>query len=273
MQSSSRGWPSGRPSLVAILIIANVACFIAQALIENFIAPGFTQHWLALRWESLRAGCFWQLVTYMFLHAGPLHLLVNMLALYFAGREVESILGRRHLLGIYLGGGILGAIGHLLFALPHVSLMGASAGVFAVLVAFGAILPELQVTLLLFFVIPIRMKAKHLVAGLVGIAVLFVIAGSSGNISHVAHLGGAALGWLYVRQLGFGSPMRIQRHFMEKREREARRERLSPAQFIDQEIDPILDKIGRDGMHSLTRAERRILEKGREKIAKKTGRA
>lgn len=269
IRSFSRGWPEGQPSLLAILIIANVVCYLAQAIIGHFVAPGLMERWFALSWEGLRAGCFWQLGTYMFLHGGPWHLLVNMLMLYFAGREVESILGRKHLLAIYFGGGLLGAIGHLVFTDAGVSIVGASAGVFAVLVAFATILPELEVTLLLFFVIPLRMKAKFLAMGLVGVSAFFILSGASGNIAHIAHLGGALLGWVYVKQLGFGNPLRIQRYIFEKRQRDERRERMTPAQFINEEIDPILDKISREGMHSLTRAERRILEKGREKIAKK----
>ena len=87
----------------------------------------------------------------------------------------------------------------------------------------------------------------------------------------MAHLGGGLVGWVYVKQLGFGRTWRIQRYFFERRQREERLARMPSAQFIQEEIDPILDKICRDGLHSLTRAERKILERGREKIGEKVG--
>ena len=89
------------------------------------------------------------------------------------------------------------------------------------------------------------------------------------DIGHVAHLGGCLVGWIYARQLGFGNPWWIQRRIMERRQREERLERMSPDQYMVEEIDPILDKIARDGIRSLTRGERRILERGREKISQK----
>lgn len=272
MQSSSRGWPHGPPSLLALLIIANVACFLAQSLADRFIAPGLAAHYFALSAAGLRAGYFWQPVTHLFLHGNAWHLLANMLALYFAGRGIESILGRAHLLGIYLAGGLAGAVAHLLFSPAGASVLGASGAIAALIVAYATILPELEFTLLVFFVIPVRMRLKYLAAGIVVLSLLFIVTGAAPGISHLAHLGGALIGWVYVQRLGYGTPLRVQRYFMEKKSRAARRERLTPAQFINQEIDPILDKISREGMQSLTRAERRILEKGREKIAQKTTR-
>jgi membrane associated rhomboid family serine protease len=206
----------------------------------------------------------------MFLHGGVMHLLFNMLTLYFAGRELEVIAGRNHLLGIYFGGGIVGGIAQVMLSNPHMELVGASAGVCAALIAFTTIYPEMELTLLLFFVIPVRLKAKYLALGLVGTSILFSISGVWGSVGHLAHLGGCVVGWVYARQLGFGRPLAIQRYFFKKRERLVRMEKLTPEQFISEEIDPILDKISREGIHSLTRAERKILEKGREKIAKKT---
>lgn len=269
LQPFTPRWAAGRQSVVLLLIIANVAAFLLQTLAtvydENVIPE-----WFALSGTGIRSGFVWQFFTYMFLHGGPMHLLVNMLTLYFAGREVEAIAGSRHLLGVYFGGGLLGGVAQVLLAAPGVPLMGASAGVCAVLIAFTTILPEIEITTLLFFIIPVRMRAKYLALGLVGIEGFLALSGLLPHISHVAHLGGCAFGWLYVKQLGFGNPLRIQKYVFEKRRRAERQARMSPAQFISEEIDPILDKISREGIHSLTRAERRILEKGREKIADKT---
>ena len=90
--------------------------------------------------------------------------------------------------------------------------------------------------------------------------------GNSYITAHYAHLGGCIFGWIYVKQLGYGNHLRIQRYFFEKRQREERRRHMTAGQFINEEIDPILEKISRDGIHSLTRAEKRTLEMGRDKI-------
>ena len=139
-----------------------------------------------------------------------------MLLLYFAGREVEALVGARHFLTIYFGGGLLGGLAQWTFTSlpPNAPLIGASAGVLAVLIAFTTILPELELTCLLFFVIPIRIRARNLALLLVGSTVLFILVpylNNLGNqavnilshksvlIGHYAHLGGCIFGWLYVK--------------------------------------------------------------------------
>ncbi|MEA3188873.1 MAG: hypothetical protein QOD99_2703 [Chthoniobacter sp.] len=269
LQHFTRRWAAGRQSVVTLLIVANVACFLAQML-TDVLAPGVVQHWFALSGAGIRSGCVWQFATYMFLHGGPMHLLLNMLTLYFAGREVEAIAGPKHLLGVYLGGGLLGGLAHVIFSSAYAPVLGASAGVCAVLIGFTTILPEIEITTLLFFVIPIRLRAKYLAMGIVGFEALCAVTGSLPELGHVAHLGGSVFGWLYMKQLGFGNPLRIQKYVFEKRQRAERQDRMTPSQFINEEIDPILDKISREGIHSLSRSERKILEKGRAKIAQKT---
>ncbi len=273
LQPFQRHWGGRRPSLVTILVAVNVAVFVLQTL-GNAFDRGQIEHWLALSSEGIRSGYAWQFLSYMFLHGDPavptsgtIHLVVNMLTLFFAGREVEAIVGPKHLLGIYFGGGLLGGVAQIALTHATTPLVGSSAGVCAVLLAFTTILPEIEITTLLFFIIPVRLKGKYLAFGFVAISLICVATGALSGIGHIAHLGGCLVGWLYVKQLGFGHPMRIQRYLFEKRERAARMERMSPEQFISEEIDPILDKISREGIHSLTRAERKILERGREKIA------
>ena len=271
LQALARGWSSGRSAVCIILIAANVGCFAASAIITHLSggAEGLDlQNLFGLHREGILRHS-WQLVTYMFLHQNLLHLFANMLAFYFAGREVEAIVGPKHLLGIYFGGGILGGLAELSFGSAG-TLIGASGAVCAVLIAFTTILPEIELTVWLFFVLPIRLKAKYFAAGLVGItAALVFFFPNFGQTSNLAHLGGCILGWIYIKQLGYGNPLRIQRYIFARRRRAERYARMSPAQFISEEIDPILDKISRDGIHSLSRAEKRILEKGREKIARK----
>lgn len=252
-----------RPTLWLKLVVINVAVFVLQQFVG-------LERWFALTGEALWEGKFWQFFTYMFLHGSVLHLLINMLTLMFAGREIEALLGRGRMLAIYLGGGVLGGVLQLLIAGGGQVLVGASAAVFAVLIAFTTIMPESEIMLLLFFVVPVRMKAKYLALSLVVVSLLFIVSGTGGNIGHVAHLGGALFGWVYARKLGYGNPFRLQQYIWARRERLDREKVMSPEEFISEEIDPILDKISREGIHSLTRAERKILERGREKIERKT---
>lgn len=265
----AKAWGSGRPSVLLALIFLNVACYLAQTTLE-ILNPGWVDHWLALSQAGVRSLHVWQLLSYMFLHANTMHLLVNMLMLYFAGREVEAIAGPRHLLGIYFAGGLIGGAAQILFAANAGPLVGASAGVCAVMIAFTTILPEIELTALIFFVLPVRLRAKFFGLGIVIVSLACVMFSIMPGVGHLAHLGGCLLGWLYAHQLGYGNPWRIQRYVFEKRQRAERFARMPPAQFIREEIDPILDKISREGIHSLTRSERQILEKGREKMAVKT---
>jgi membrane associated rhomboid family serine protease len=263
-----RRWPGDRVSVVMALIVLNIAVSLLQWVSESF-AHDWVTNTFALSREGISQGYYWQLVTYMFLHGGIIHLAVNCLGLYFVGPEVETVCGRRHFLGIYFLGGIFGGLVQLLFGSP-VLLMGASAGVCAVVLAFTTMLPELEITALLYFIIPIRMKAKWLGRIVVGSSIFFLLTGTGGNVGHLAHLGGALFGWVYTRRLGFGGPFWFQRFLRDRKRLKQQQEQMDPTEFISREIDPILDKIAREGIHSLTRSERHILEMGREKIAKKT---
>ena len=274
-QPFTRPWAAGRPSATAVLLAVNVGAFVSQMLIQFMLSDrgdqGLVRQWLALDDAGIQAGQLWKFFTFQFIHAGPLHLLANMLLLFLAGREVEPIVGARHFLAIYGLGNLVGGVAHWL-VMPEFPLLGASAGVAAVLVAFSTILPELEVTLHLFFVLPLRLRAKHLTLALALMCGILWMMASATEIGPVAMLAACIPGWLYVKQLGFGNPLLFQRFIFDRRQRAARMERMSAEQFLSAEIDPILDKIAREGMHSLSRTERRILEKGREKIAAKTTR-
>jgi membrane associated rhomboid family serine protease len=211
----------------------------------------------------------WQFFTAIFLHDGVWHLLGNTLVLYLLGRDVESILGQRHFFWLYAAGAIAGELGHL-FAMPATTvLLGASGGVAAVLVAYATILPELELTAMVFFVVPLRLKAKHLAYGVVGIGAVLMFVDRYGVLSHSAWLGGCAAGWLYAHLLGFGRPSFLQRALHQRKARSERLLHMDAEQFIAEEVDPLLEKISREGLQSLSRKERRTLARGREKLAGK----
>jgi membrane associated rhomboid family serine protease len=265
---TTRRWTQAPRVVLLGLIGLNLAVFVTQLFLDAY-QPGFVREYLALSDRGLRSAYGWQFITAAFLHDGPWHLLGNMFLLYLLGRDVESIVGQRHFLFLYLAGTAAGELGHL-FLMPATSvLLGASGGVAAVLVAYAAILPELELTSSMFFLLPVRLKAKHLAYGAFLIAVLGIVFDRSGAVAHSAYLGGCLAGWLYAHLLGFGRPSILQRALRQRRADAERHRMMSAEQFIAEEVDPLLDKISREGIDSLTRSERRLLAKAREKIAEK----
>jgi membrane associated rhomboid family serine protease len=247
------------------LIGLNITVFFGQIFLEAY-QPGFVQQFLGLSDEGLRDAYSWQFVTALFIHNGPWHLLANMLVLYLVGRDVESIIGQRQFLLLYLAGGVGGELTHLFLMPSSAVLLGASGGVAAVVVAYATILPELELRLLFFSFLPFRLKAKHLAYGAYVISILGVILDRDGAVTHSAYLGGCIAGWLYAHLLGFGRPSIVQRTLRQHRTQVERYQAMSAKQFIAEEVDPVLDKIAREGIQSLTWAERRTLAVARDKI-------
>ena len=268
--SSARLWRQRQRFALLALIGLNVAVFFAQLFLEAW-QPGFAREYLGLSDLGVRNAYGWQFLTAAFLHHGPWHLAANLCALYLVGRDVESIVGQRNLLLLYFAGGIAGELGHLFLMPPATVLFGGSGGVAAVLFAYATILPELELTSALFFVRPARLKAKHLAYAAVAISFLLIATARTGVITHSAALGGCLAGWIYAHLLGFGRPSFLQRRLRQRRSLEERFRAMDAAQFIAQEIDPLLDKIGQSGLDSLSRRERRTLARAREKLTEPRG--
>ena len=187
-----------------VLFGINLAFFLTEELLrvcyDSSLFPV-----MALSREGLLEGAWWQLLTHAFLHGNLLHLIVNMVALWFTGPILEELLGGGLYLLLYFGGILFGGLLQT-FANPgSVDLVGASGAVCALLVGFATLLPRLEITALIFFVIPVRMKAATL-GWLVAItSLLFWIFGIEKEIGHLAHLGGAIAGFLICltyRKLG-----------------------------------------------------------------------
>jgi membrane associated rhomboid family serine protease len=273
MQPFVRRWQTGRTSATALVVALGAGFFAAQFIVETFLG-GQPAHreilrdWLALDSNVIQSGHWWEFLSFGLLHSGPVHLLADLILLFFAGRELEPIIGARHFSIIYVVGNVLGGLVHWSF-MRWQPLMGVSAGVAAVIVAYTTILPELEVTSHFLFVIPVRLRAKHLAWALLGVSGLCWATYTAPQIGPAGMIAGALFGWAYVKQLGYGNPLAIQRYIFDKRQRAARLARMSPEQFITAEIDPILEKIAQHGVKSLTRAERKILEQGRGKLVEK----
>ncbi len=277
------GWLGMPSNAVRVLLIANLAVFVVQTLL--LVASNLSRGdvlWqfqfnriFGLSGGGLRSGMVWQFGTYMFLHsANILHIIFNLLALWMFGRDVEEQIGTRKFLQLYFGGGVVGAVCWLVFNWQgYIPLMGASAAVYAVCIAFATLMPERMITLLLFFVVPVTMKAKWWAWIAVALMAYASVAETNSGIAHLAHIGGAVVGYVFIKWLGWGEPSRlvetfrtatrpVTRIFEERR----RRESMPPEEFISTQVDPILDKISREGIHSLTREERRILQQAQTKM-------
>jgi len=209
----------------------------------------------------------WQPVTYMFLHGGTWHLLMNMFILWMFGSELERTWGTREFLKFYFIAGIGAGIVNLIFgvfnpATSHIPVIGASGAIYGVLVAYAMLFPERYVYI--YFLIPV--KVKYLVIFLVGLE--FLSTYRADGIAHFAHLGGALFGFLYLRQnwrwkLRKWSPDEIIRRI---REAQATRKSQGEQQFMN-EVDEILDKINKVGYENLTKREKKLLEKASEKLS------
>jgi len=267
-----RRWQAGRTSATALAVALSAGAYGAQFIVEALFAGqpahNILRDWLALDSAVIQSGQWWKFLSFGLLHADPVHLICNLLLLFLAGRELEPIVGARHFAIVYGVGNILGGLAHWTF-MRWQPLVGISAGVAAVIVAYTTILPELEVTFHLLFVLPMRVRAKHLAWALFAGCGVCWWTTSASEIGPAGMIAGGLFGWAYVKQLGYGNPLAIQRYIFDRRQRAARLARMSPDQFITVEIDPILEKIAQHGVSSLTRAERKILEQGRGKLSEK----
>lgn len=185
------------PEGVRLLLILNGAVFVIFHWLLGS-SPGI-RDWLALSSDGVLHGKIWQLGTYLFFHHNFTHLFFNMFYLFMFGGMVERAWGRRAFLQYYfvtgIGAGIVWTLVHL--GSPIVTL-GASGAIYALLLAFGVLFPNS--TVLLFFIIPIR--AKYLVAMLIGVELLYLMSTTQDGVAHLVHLAGAAIGYLYIRHGG-----------------------------------------------------------------------
>ena len=175
-----------------ILIAANVACFLAQqGLGDMTIAP------LAL-WPLDNGFMPWQVVSYAFLHGSVAHLFFNMFGLWMFGRELEIELGSRTFLLLYFASVLSAALMQILVSLVMGSAyptIGASGGVFGVLLAFGMFFPKRIIVLL---IPPIPMPARVFVALYACIELFMGLTGTESDVAHFAHLGGMIGAYLLI---------------------------------------------------------------------------
>ena len=189
---------------VTWLIGINTGVFLLGALFSVVHIPGasYIQYCELVPSEVVQRGFFWQLVTYSFLHASFGHWFWNMIGLWMFGSAIESAWGTRRFLELYFIGVVGAALTTVALSFAHIlgdptrPTVGASGGIYAVLIAFGILFAESEILMIPF---PLAIKAKYFVGILIVVTLAFAMMGG-GNVSYVAHLGGLFFGWLYTRR-------------------------------------------------------------------------
>jgi membrane associated rhomboid family serine protease len=238
---------------VRILLFANIGVFFLQNTTDWITgAMIFVPRLILIR--------PWTIITYMFLHAGMMHLVFNMLGLFFFGPRVEERLGSRSFLYLYMISGIAGALLSLIMG-PSAAVLGASAAVFGVMLAFAWFWPDAPIHL--WGVLPIQ--ARTLVIITTVLSLWSGLGGVRSNVAHFAHLGGYAGAFLYLKWLD-----RKRGEFKKRATAAApvRELKFTKRPEVDlqkvhevnrEEVNRILDKISAHGMSSLTPQERLFL--------------
>lgn len=269
------------PPVIKGLMISNAGMFLLMLLLQSY------------QWQGRSLGGFieylalypigpdfriWQLVTYMFMHAGWQHIIFNMIALWMFGMQLENDWGSRKFIIYYMLCGVGAGISNLLVGPlfgPAAPTVGASGAIYGVLLAFGMMYPDQPI--FIYFLLPIR--ARYFVLIFILLELYSGVYGTSDGIAHFAHLGGAAVGLVYMmidqRKVPF------QKFFVRFRDRlvptsqtgqyssSLDHRNVSDAKYFDlhededeisqERVDAILDKISQHGYQSLTEQEKKIL--------------
>lgn len=253
------------------LLIANAAIFLLMWISGS---AGFFVEWFAFRPSRILTRP-WGALTYMFLHAGFWHVFINMLMLFFFGMPLERRWGSREFIKYYLLCGLGGVA--LSFVFQSSSIIGASAAVYGLMLAFAMTWPDAPIYI--WGIFPV--KAKWLAAFLFVVSTLSAFGGGGDGIAHFAHLGGLVTGFVYLRTDwrapgwlrgrgtagtsrpggGFGSGKTPGRRPTRPEGSSGARGgwRRADEEALLDEVDAILDKISRSGMQSLTPGELELL--------------
>lgn len=250
-----------RPGLaVKGLLIANIAVYLLQVFLDRHgrmsSLLGATVH---DAWQV------WRYVTFQFLHSpnDPWHILLNMLGVYMLGTPLEALWGWRRFLRFYLICGIVAGVAYVVIGalggVPHgMPIIGASGGVYAIVLACAVFFPHFQI-ILLFFPVPIRLAAIIIFAVMIFTVVSSLAVNNADRaMSDVAHLGGAvaAAVWIWVVPAAIGAKHQATRRLNQGAwQRKMRRQAEEGA-----EIDRILQKIHDEGVGSLTGREKQMLQ-------------
>ena len=296
-------WP---PEATRLLIALTIGMFIWQIAVFALTSPVLDDHGVilpsairtafadtagcnlitnygAISLAGLKSGYWWQSVTNLFLNPDLAAFAFSLILLATAGFSLERIIGRRHLVGLFLAGGTAGVILRLAVE-KDIQVLGTSAAACAVAVAATTVLPEQDLRIFApLRRLPVRVPAKYFAALLLFALVLLFLIDNGPAVSarqlqagHLAPLAGCFTGWFYARALGFGRrvPVYLQSQPVPAliatgaaaERHETAGLASDPHEFIRDAIDPILEKISREGLDRLTPDERRLLEQASERL-------
>jgi membrane associated rhomboid family serine protease len=282
------------PPVIKNLLIINAAVFLIQSVLNNYSIDGVPGFYIINRYFALNPidGVdqignpsnfqVWQLFTYQFMHGSFTHILFNMLMLWMFGMEIENMWGSKKFLVYYLTCGVGAGLAHIFLSpvlMGGVSAptIGASGSIFGVLIAFAMFFPNRYIYI--YFLLPI--KAKYLITLMVMFE--FMSVGAESFVAHLAHLGGAVVGLVFIlidrrKSLNFNNfinsfkknPSNSSRAQFRKKPSNSENG-IEDAQFYDinkksddnqvtqEEIDRILDKISQSGYQNLSDHEKKVL--------------
>jgi membrane associated rhomboid family serine protease len=291
------------PPVIKNLLIINGVVFFVQLLMNNLTLEGYPAQLILNKWFALNPINFqgytnwpfnfqvWQLITYQFMHGGFWHIFFNMFILWMFGGSIEDVMGSKKFLIFYLLAGVSAGLFQLfitpLLGASSAVTIGASGSIFGVMIAYAMFFPDNLIYV--YFLIPV--KAKYLIGFLV-IIEFFSVDSASSNVAHLAHLGGALFGFLYIMfdknsYVGLKNIFR-KSYYNKTNSGKSIFDRFSfkskntlknaeDAKFYDlkndrtdevtqQEIDAILDKISQSGYQNLSEKEKKILFEASKKM-------
>ncbi len=188
----------GLPPGVKMLIISNSAVFLLMWLLGSTdIVRVFAGLFSLVPADVVRRFYVWQLVTYLFLHGGFFHILFNMLALWFFGKDLEDIWGTRRFLQFYffcgVGAGVFVVLGNYLFGNPLVPTIGASGAIYGILLVCAVMWPD---RIIIFYIFPIKLKYFVMILGAIA---FFSVRDLNSGVSDIAHLSGMLFGYVFLK--------------------------------------------------------------------------
>ncbi|MAD59279.1 MAG: rhomboid family intramembrane serine protease [Flammeovirgaceae bacterium] len=269
-------WKKKDNGLIKIIII-NIIVFVSISFIQVILTISGLSSFFTLLINKLMLpaslGTFilqpWSIISYFFLHMNFMHILWNMLFLYWFGKIINDNIGNNALISLYVLGGVIGGLFYMAIynIVPYYServsdslMLGASAGVFSVVVGSATLMPNYSFYLLL--IGPVRIKYIALFYVLLS---FFDVAGSNAG-GEIAHLGGAFIGYIFIRQLQNGvnigeGVINIINLFSDRKRRKKSTNDVNKGSIetSQDEVDKILDKISESGYSSLTEKEKERL--------------
>jgi membrane associated rhomboid family serine protease len=266
--------------MISQLVLINVVVFLLQPLIPEGMlyripfgpaVSGIPNGFALVPGQVLTKGMVWELFTYMFLHGGFMHVLLNMFYLVMFGSELERWWGSRDFFKYYTITGVGAGIIHVLTTYifggnPYVPTIGASGAIFGVLIAYGLAFPQRKI--LLWFVIPVSARTLVALAALFELYMTVEYRGGDG-VARFAHLGGMLVGYVYLRQEALIWRAKRALGRMRTAYHPPRGRGGADDATFQARIDEILEKISREGMGSLTEEEKRLLRESAERARRR----